>query len=173
MSAPVSPCATAIEGSDYWSVTYLDTESPAVAITVGTTAHHAGRFRGSETLRRVTARRSSADPALVARWEGVAWPSASERSFVLAALPPDKAAYVTGKTFFPQLISSPFKHGLAIAFTASLLMCLVAAAASWLRGGRYVHDDAVVAPEVVAGDQSAPRPTGPGRARSRARPGFL
>jgi MFS family permease len=67
---------------------------------------------------------------------------------VLAALPPDKAAYVTGKTFFPQLISSPFKHGLAIAFTASLLMCLVAAAASWLRGGRYVHDDAVVAPEV-------------------------
>ncbi|MDQ1567792.1 MAG: hypothetical protein QOF96_2672 [Actinomycetota bacterium] len=64
---------------------------------------------------------------------------------VLAALPPDKAAFVTGKTFFPQLISSPFKHGLAIAFTASLLMCLVAAAASWLRGGRYVHDDAVVA----------------------------
>src|SRR5438874_1087291 len=60
---------------------------------------------------------------------------------VLAALPPDKAAYVTGKTFFPQLISAPFKHGLAIAFTASLLMCLVAAAASWLRGSRYVHTD--------------------------------
>jgi hypothetical protein len=60
---------------------------------------------------------------------------------VLAALPADKAAYVTGKTFFPQLISSPFKHGLAIAFTASLLMCLVAAAASWLRGSRYVHTE--------------------------------
>jgi MFS family permease len=60
---------------------------------------------------------------------------------VLAALPPDKAAYVTGKTFFPQLISSPFKHGLTIAFTASLLMCLVAAAASWMRGSRYVHAD--------------------------------
>jgi hypothetical protein len=58
---------------------------------------------------------------------------------VLAALPPDKATYVTGKTFFPQLISSPFKHGLAIAFSASLLMCLVAAAASWMRGSRYVH----------------------------------
>jgi hypothetical protein len=27
-------------------------------------------------------------------------------------------------------------------------MCLVAAAASWLRGGRFVHEDAVVAPEV-------------------------
>jgi len=69
---------------------------------------------------------------------------------VLAALPPDKAAYVTGKTFFPQLISSPFKHGLAIAFTASLLMCLVAAAASWLRGSRYVHaeDDVLASDEV-------------------------
>ena len=60
---------------------------------------------------------------------------------VLAALPPDKAAYITGKTFFPKLISAPFKHGLAIAFTVSLLMCLVAAAASWLRGGHYVHPD--------------------------------
>ena len=67
---------------------------------------------------------------------------------VLAALPPDKAAYVTGKTFFPQLISSPFKHGLAIAFSVSLLMCLVAAAASWMRGSRYVHDEVAVAPEV-------------------------
>jgi MFS family permease len=68
---------------------------------------------------------------------------------VLAAMPADKAAYVTGKTFFPRLISSPFKHGLVIAFTASLLMCLVAAAASWLRGTRYVHvEDGVVASEV-------------------------
>jgi MFS family permease len=68
---------------------------------------------------------------------------------VLAALPPGKAAYVTGTTFFRKLISSPFKHGLAIAFSASLLMCLVAAAASWLRGSRYVHaDDAVMAAEV-------------------------
>src|SRR5439155_425854 len=59
------------------------------------------------------------------------------------------AAYVTGTTFFPKLISKPFKHGLAIAFTASLLMCLVAAAASWLRGSRYVHvEEDVVAPEV-------------------------
>src|SRR5437899_8274200 len=65
---------------------------------------------------------------------------------VLAAMPPDKAAYVTGKTFFPQLISSPFKHGLVIAFTASLLMCLVAAAASWLRVSHYAHvDEATVA----------------------------
>jgi hypothetical protein len=60
---------------------------------------------------------------------------------VLASLPPDKAAYITGKTFFPQLLSSPFKHGLAIVFTASLLMFLVAAAASWMRGSHYVYDE--------------------------------
>jgi MFS family permease len=50
---------------------------------------------------------------------------------------------LTGKTFFPNLISDPFLHGLRIAFTASLVMCLVAAAASWMRGGRYIHDDGV------------------------------
>jgi hypothetical protein len=36
---------------------------------------------------------------------------------------------------------SPFKDGLVIAFSASMLMCLVAAWASWLRGGRYVHGE--------------------------------
>jgi hypothetical protein len=46
----------------------------------------------------------------------------------------DKAQYLTGKTFFPHLISDPFKQGLVVVFTASLLMCLVAAGASWLRG---------------------------------------
>jgi hypothetical protein len=48
---------------------------------------------------------------------------------------------VTGRSFFPHLISNPFMHGLRIAFTASLIMCLVAAACSWLRGGRYVAVD--------------------------------
>jgi len=46
---------------------------------------------------------------------------------------------ITSKTFFPHLIADPFIHGLRIAFTASLVMCLIAGAASWLRGGRYVH----------------------------------
>ena len=51
-------------------------------------------------------------------------------------LPPDKAANITGKKFFPQLISEPFIDGLRIAFTASMIMCLIAAWASWLRGGQ-------------------------------------
>jgi MFS family permease len=48
---------------------------------------------------------------------------------------------ITGKTFFPHLISGPFMHGLRIAFTASVVMCIVAAWASWLRGARYVHEE--------------------------------
>jgi MFS family permease len=47
---------------------------------------------------------------------------------------------ITGKTFFPHLIANPFMHGLRIAFVASLLMCLIAGAASWLRGARYVDE---------------------------------
>jgi hypothetical protein len=49
---------------------------------------------------------------------------------------------ITGKTFFPHLIANPFMHGLRIAFIASLIMCLIAAAASWMRGSRYVAEDA-------------------------------
>jgi MFS family permease len=60
---------------------------------------------------------------------------------VLRSLPPAKAQYITGRAFFPQLISQPFKHGLVIAFTASMIMCFIAAGASWLRGGKYVHVD--------------------------------
>jgi MFS family permease len=65
---------------------------------------------------------------------------------VLSSLPPDKAAYITGKTFFPELISSPFKKGLAVVFTASLVMFLVAAAASWMRGSTYVHEEETPVP---------------------------
>lgn len=72
---------------------------------------------------------------------------------VLAALPPDKASYVTGTTFFPQLISGPFMDGLRIVFFASLLMSLVAAWASWLRGGKYVHMEGAGEAEPVGSDE--------------------
>ncbi|MFI1433906.1 MFS transporter [Streptomyces lydicus] len=60
---------------------------------------------------------------------------------VLGQLPPGHAAYLTGREFFPQLISQPFADGLAVAFDFALAACLIAAVASLLRGGRYVHDD--------------------------------
>jgi len=58
----------------------------------------------------------------------------------ISKLPASHAAYLTGHTFFPSLISAPFQHGLAIAFGFAIAACLIAAVASLLRGGRYVHD---------------------------------
>jgi MFS family permease len=59
---------------------------------------------------------------------------------VVSKLPASHAAYLTGHTFFPSLISSPFQHGLDIAFDFAMAACLIAAVASLLRGGRYVHE---------------------------------
>jgi MFS family permease len=50
---------------------------------------------------------------------------------------------LTGRAFFPHLIAEPFRHGLAIAFGVSIVMLLIAAVASLLRGERYVHADAM------------------------------
>jgi hypothetical protein len=58
----------------------------------------------------------------------------------LSKLPASHAAYLTGHTFFPSLISASFAHGLAIAFDFAIAACLIAAAASLLRGKRYVHE---------------------------------
>jgi MFS family permease len=44
------------------------------------------------------------------------------------------AAYLTGRGFFPSLISGPFGHGLHLAFGLAAIVCFVAAAFSWLRG---------------------------------------
>ena len=60
---------------------------------------------------------------------------------VLAHLPPARVAVLEGRSFFPHLISSPFRHGLHTAFDFAIGACLVAAAASWSRGRRYVHGD--------------------------------
>jgi MFS family permease len=59
----------------------------------------------------------------------------------LSKLPASHAAYLTGHTFFPSLISAPFQHGLDIAFDFAIVACLVAAVASLLRGRRYVHEE--------------------------------
>jgi MFS family permease len=74
----------------------------------------------------------------------------------LAKLPPGHAAYLTGHSFFPSLISSSFQHGLDIAFDFAIGACLVAALASLLRGGRYVHDEhGVAAPDDAADEPAA------------------
>jgi MFS family permease len=50
--------------------------------------------------------------------------------------------HVTSKSFFPNLISSPFHHGLEIVFAVAIAISLVAALFSALRGERYIHQAA-------------------------------
>jgi MFS family permease len=57
----------------------------------------------------------------------------------LAGLSAQDRAALTGKAFFPHLISGPFRSGLRAAFSFAIAACLIAAAASALRGGRYAH----------------------------------
>jgi MFS family permease len=63
-------------------------------------------------------------------------------SGVLDKLPGDRTATLTGKEFFPHLMTDPFHHGLVIVFTTAAVMMVVAAIASWAAGGKYVHADA-------------------------------
>jgi len=77
---------------------------------------------------------------------------------VLAHLPPAQAAVLTGKQFFPQLISGPFHHGLVIVFSMAITVLVIGAAASLMRGGRYVHDEQSApagAPVPAAGQPAA------------------
>jgi EmrB/QacA subfamily drug resistance transporter len=57
----------------------------------------------------------------------------------LQALPAHAHAVLAGPAFFPHLISAPFRDGLQAAFGFAIVACLVAAAASAMRGGRYHH----------------------------------
>ncbi|MGQ5636092.1 MULTISPECIES: MFS transporter [unclassified Streptomyces] len=50
-------------------------------------------------------------------------------------------ATLTGHTFFPELVSGPFHHGLTIVFSVAAGMALVSALASALRGGHRRADD--------------------------------
>jgi hypothetical protein len=78
---------------------------------------------------------------------------------VLGHLPHTQAAALTGRSFFPHLMTAPFSSALGTAFTFSFIACLIAAGASawhparhpaslepgeaessgWLRGGKYHH----------------------------------
>ncbi|HEY3550063.1 MAG TPA: MFS transporter [Gaiellaceae bacterium] len=58
---------------------------------------------------------------------------------VLHGLSPANAHTLTGRGFFPHLISGPFHTALVYAFVFAIVACVVAAVASLMRGGKYVH----------------------------------
>ncbi len=76
----------------------------------------------------------------------------------LSALSAANRSALTGREFFPRLISGPFHSGLHEAFIFAIAACLIAAAASLMRGGRYEHADAKrapAAPAALAGEPAA------------------
>jgi MFS family permease len=78
----------------------------------------------------------------------------------LTRLPRHNVSVLTGKQFFPHLISGPFHHGLVIVFIAAICMSVVGALVSLTRGKQFYYDtppaaagtpDAVQAPPVASG----------------------
>jgi MFS family permease len=73
----------------------------------------------------------------------------------LGQLPVAQQHLLTGRGFFPGLISAPFRAGLHAALDFAIVASLLAAGASWLRGGRYVYSE----PEVAAEPARPPAPS--------------
>ncbi|MFI6345513.1 MFS transporter [Streptomyces sp. NPDC050560] len=89
---------------------------------------------------------------------------------VLDNLPSGHASYLTGRTFFPQLISGPFADGLSVAFGFAIAACLIAACASLLRGGKYYHGDSRTLAGSGAGATPSAGPAGPPHRAGEAAP---
>ena len=70
---------------------------------------------------------------------------------VLAGLGSAHAAVVTGKDFFPTLISGPFHHGLVVTFTASAALCALAGLASLWAGDEQHAETALLPAMTVTG----------------------
>ncbi|MCL2737072.1 MAG: MFS transporter [Propionibacteriaceae bacterium] len=64
-----------------------------------------------------------------------------QQAGVLNTLAPSDVATLTGHTFFPQLISSPFQSGLVVVFLVAAAMSVIGAAMSLSRGKMIVVDD--------------------------------
>ncbi len=59
----------------------------------------------------------------------------------LAGLSAHNLSILTGTSFFPNLISAPFRDGLHAAFLFAIVACLIAAASSLMRGGHPADDE--------------------------------
>jgi MFS family permease len=95
---------------------------------------------------------------------------------LLGHLPAGHAAYVTGRQFFPHLITSPFHSGLGVAFGFAIAANVIAAIASLLTGRRkpapgaqeglgaelaaVAADASGIEPSEVVGTDAEPAPGG-------------
>jgi MFS family permease len=75
----------------------------------------------------------------------------------LTSLPAAHRAVLTGRAFFPNLISEPFHHGLVVVFLFATALSVLAGLASLLRGGHVPPARRPASP--AAGPTSEPVPT--------------
>jgi MFS family permease len=75
-------------------------------------------------------------------------------SGTLAKLPAHNAAVLTGRQFFPHLISGPFHQGLIIVFSAAAAMSVLGALVSLLRGKQYFYTEPGSVPAVQVAEPS-------------------
>jgi EmrB/QacA subfamily drug resistance transporter len=61
------------------------------------------------------------------------------------------ANLIYGQHFFPHLISKPFEHGLVVTFTVAIILLLIAAGASLMRGKTPVYEEAMTTPRHASG----------------------
>jgi hypothetical protein len=83
---------------------------------------------------------------------------------VLKTLSAKQIGVLTGKQFFPDVISAPFHHGLVIVFTAAAVMSFIGALISLLRGKQFYYSEPGAAKGATAA-AGAPAPAS-GRAAS-------
>jgi MFS family permease len=77
----------------------------------------------------------------------------------LSSLPAASQRILTGREFFPNLISGPFHHGLVIVFAVSAVLAALAGLASLLRGARPAPAPPAAAPATApAPPAAAPAP---------------
>ncbi len=78
----------------------------------------------------------------------------------LHQLPAASQATLLGKTYFPNLISTPFMIGLHAAFYISAALCLVAGVVSLLRGKQYIYGEEESQESIEALEEGEPVLTG-------------
>ena len=74
---------------------------------------------------------------------------------LLGHLPAGHAAYITGRQFFPHLITSPFHDGLGVAFAFAIAASAIAAVASLLTGSPKRPGGPAVAAESLGSELAA------------------
>jgi MFS family permease len=80
----------------------------------------------------------------------------------LASVSAVNHATLVGRSFFPHLISAPFRTGLHEAFLFAIVACLIAAGASLMRGGTYHYSEQLPVEHLLGGVPGDGRKTGAG-----------